>query len=311
MDCANDPTEITSIPRPNVGAMKYFNRLQRDSEGYAARVFQELYPSSAQLRFATLFIADLIARAASTTTAWSVTLNPDSVRLNVGRVRLLNLSAEQIWFCAMDEPSVGRRPGVRTYAQGRFVYASVHVPSRSYAVDTTRVTRLPRILREAALLYVNEAAVRRKGLPLWEKAHSPGVLLFLEGLLDRKLPRPVCNPSDADRIAARSVEFREGMVSVSQVTRHYRDSAARDECITQHGSRCTVCDIDFGESYGKFARGFIHVHHLESFASKQGVRITNAVEDLRPVCPNCHAALHLPNAPATLDGLRAAWGARQ
>jgi predicted HNH restriction endonuclease len=45
--------------------------------------------------------------------------------------------------------------------------------------------------------------------------------------------------------------------------------------------------------YGKVADGYIHVHHLRPLSEVNGEYVVDPVKDLRPVCPNCHAVLHL------------------
>jgi 5-methylcytosine-specific restriction enzyme A len=45
--------------------------------------------------------------------------------------------------------------------------------------------------------------------------------------------------------------------------------------------------------YGKVADGYIHVHHLRPLSEINGEYVVDPVQDLRPVCPNCHAVLHL------------------
>lgn len=44
--------------------------------------------------------------------------------------------------------------------------------------------------------------------------------------------------------------------------------------------------------YGPEFAGFIHVHHLRPLSGIGGGYVVDPVEDLRPVCPNCHAVIH-------------------
>jgi hypothetical protein len=86
--------------------------------------------------------------------------------------------------------------------------------------------------------------------------------------------------------------FGEGAVPRVTVNKYERDPRARKECLDKFGYRCTVCDIDFEKRYGELGRGFIHVHHLKELSTVgTGYRV-DPLEDLRPVCPNCHAMLH-------------------
>ena len=53
-----------------------------------------------------------------------------------------------------------------------------------------------------------------------------------------------------------------------------------------------VCEFNFEAFYGERGKGFIHVHHLSSLAEIGQEYEVDPVNDLRPVCPNCHAMLH-------------------
>jgi predicted HNH restriction endonuclease len=46
------------------------------------------------------------------------------------------------------------------------------------------------------------------------------------------------------------------------------------------------------------------VHHLRPLSGIAEEYEIDPVEDLRPVCPNCHAMLHRKTPPYTIDELR-------
>src|SRR5690606_12073277 len=98
----------------------------------------------------------------------------------------------------------------------------------------------------------------------------------------------------------------EGTMSRIVVNAYERNPVARRRCIEHHGSSCTVCGFDFGAFYGPIAAGVIHVHHLRPVSSEPGEsRVVDPIEDLRPVCPNCHVVLHRREPPLSIDGARA------
>ena len=73
---------------------------------------------------------------------------------------------------------------------------------------------------------------------------------------------------------------------------HYeRNPKNRKRCIEKYGYKCVVCDFDFHKTYGEIGKSFIHIHHLKPLADLGGEKEVS-VDDLRPVCPNCHAMLH-------------------
>lgn len=71
-----------------------------------------------------------------------------------------------------------------------------------------------------------------------------------------------------------------------------RNAEARQSCLLKYGLDCTVCEFNFQKVFGSHGHGYIHVHHLNPIAATSGEYIIDPIEDLRPVCPNCHAMLH-------------------
>lgn len=80
------------------------------------------------------------------------------------------------------------------------------------------------------------------------------------------------------------------------VDRYERDKKERDKCIAEKGLSCFVCGMNFKDVYGEIGQGFIHVHHIE-FLSMNGKDVS---ENLIPVCPNCHAMLHMKKNGITM-----------
>ncbi|MBF2046511.1 MAG: HNH endonuclease [Leptolyngbya sp. IPPAS B-1204] len=55
--------------------------------------------------------------------------------------------------------------------------------------------------------------------------------------------------------------FREGAVRQVAVNAYERDPR-RQKCIDYYGLSCSVCNFNFGKTFGQLGEGFIHVHHL-------------------------------------------------
>lgn len=101
-----------------------------------------------------------------------------------------------------------------------------------------------------------------------------------------------------------STTHLEGKVRQVLVNTYERNPAARAKCIAHYGTACFVCSFDFGTTYGDIGEGFIHVHHLREISSIGNEYEIDPIEDLRPVCPNCHAMLHTDRPALTIDSLR-------
>jgi hypothetical protein len=98
--------------------------------------------------------------------------------------------------------------------------------------------------------------------------------------------------------------FPEGGKRTVVVNDFERCPAARSACIAHYGAKCMVCGFDFETRYGAIGEGFIHVHHLVPVASIGHEYMVDVVNDLRPVCPNCHQMLHRRQPPYSIDELR-------
>jgi 5-methylcytosine-specific restriction protein A len=164
----------------------------------------------------------------------------------------------------------------------------------SYSVANAQYGRLARLVGER--LDYNPEPERLGTLVLFEKrlgewhwpmrpevARALEILGWVEGV-------GVLLPEEVD---AATMPVFEGAAHQIIVNAYERDPEARRQCLAAHGTTCCVCGFNFGAVYGSVAEGFIHVHHLRPLAEVGEAHRVDPVEDLRPVCPNCHAVLHL------------------
>ena len=101
------------------------------------------------------------------------------------------------------------------------------------------------------------------------------------------------------------VAYLEGATRQVLINAYERNPNARCDCVRHYGVSCVICGFNFGRAYGEIGEGFIHVHHLKDLATVGREYEVNPIEDLRPVCPNCHAMLHVERPAMTLERLRA------
>lgn len=105
-------------------------------------------------------------------------------------------------------------------------------------------------------------------------------------------------------ITSTDEKFYEGSVKQITVNAYERDSAARKRCLDFYGLDCIVCDFNFEKKYGEAGKDFIHVHHLKPLSEIGEEYELNPIQDLRPVCPNCHAVLHKRKPPYSIEELK-------
>lgn len=93
---------------------------------------------------------------------------------------------------------------------------------------------------------------------------------------------------------------QEGERTGTLTTKIERSLLNRSICLAFHGYSCMACGVNLREKYGDVAYQFIHVHHLHP-VSKIGVSNPDPVNDMVPLCPNCHEVAHLKSPPYTVS----------
>ncbi|MFS0671050.1 HNH endonuclease [Peribacillus frigoritolerans] len=89
-----------------------------------------------------------------------------------------------------------------------------------------------------------------------------------------------------------SETLEEGKRKTVRVNVYERNPIARKQCMGHYGAQCQVCGLNFEDTYGEVGKDFIHVHHIVPLHEIQQDYIVDPIQDLIPVCPNCHAMLH-------------------
>ena len=95
----------------------------------------------------------------------------------------------------------------------------------------------------------------------------------------------------------------EGAKTRVEVNSYERNRINRAACLAVHGTRCTICNFSFKDFYGPMGSDFIHVHHIVPVSAIGKGYVINPVEDLVPVCPNCHAMIHRVDPPLSPEDL--------
>lgn len=98
--------------------------------------------------------------------------------------------------------------------------------------------------------------------------------------------------------------YSEGKTKKVLVNSYERNQIARQKCIKHFGFNCQVCDFSFQEKYGELGKSFIHVHHKVDISTIGKEYSVDPIEDLIPVCPNCHAMLHLRKPAYSIEELK-------
>lgn len=98
--------------------------------------------------------------------------------------------------------------------------------------------------------------------------------------------------------------YSEGTSNQVQVTKYEINPYARKKCLEHYGYTCQVCDFNFEDTYDSIGKDYIHVHHLKQVSTVGQNHLTNPINDLIPVCPNCHAMIHKRKTPYTIEEMK-------
>jgi 5-methylcytosine-specific restriction enzyme A len=110
--------------------------------------------------------------------------------------------------------------------------------------------------------------------------------------------------SFAEEIEQTQEEIFEGAVRRVTVNAYERNQEARRKCIEYYGVTCQICGFNFEKAYGKAGKDFIHVHHLKQISEIGETYKIDPIQDLRPVCPNCHAIIHKRKPSHTIEEVK-------
>jgi hypothetical protein len=93
----------------------------------------------------------------------------------------------------------------------------------------------------------------------------------------------------------------EGELGSPSVKRK-RCSELRLAALKKWGNRCSCCGYSFADDFDGLRKDCIEIHHLNQLALNPGRLVT--VDDLRPLCPNCHRAIHTRDPAYSITELK-------
>ena len=100
------------------------------------------------------------------------------------------------------------------------------------------------------------------------------------------------------------VGLEDGAVHTSVSKKYERNPVNRKLCLAIKGYNCSVCGMNFEETYGEIGKNFIHVHHIVPLHLIGESYVIDPIKDLFPVCPNCHNMLHRVDPPYSIEELK-------
>ena len=100
------------------------------------------------------------------------------------------------------------------------------------------------------------------------------------------------------------IGFEEGNKIDIHASKYERNPINRKICLAYKGYKCACCGFDFEKAYGILGKNTIEVHHIVPVSDFGKNYVVKPLEDLVPVCSNCHTMLHKKNPPLSIDELK-------
>jgi len=184
-------------------------------------------------------------------------------------------------------------------AQGRTVYEALadrfllsQADREELKGDNEGRTKWENMVRWARQKLLDRGLLLGSHRGVWQISDDGLAFLRAEQEAQAEAAAVASDTSFPDEVAS-TTQFLEGALKRVYVNAYERNPTARTACIDHYGPTCVVCGFNFGAVYGPLAEGFIHVHHLKLLAEIGGQYAVDPITDLRPVCANCHAIIHL------------------
>ena len=190
------------------------------------------------------------------------------------------------------------------WSTGDFVMYEAHNSAKTFTVNcvmnlsdaSNEQYQMALHIYRALLLPVgrknDDVILKSWDLPSYVSDHEQ-LFQDFDRLINKEVP---CFEKDLHEKIGKTVltddELREGSEETYRLNKYERSRKARDLCLAAHGTACTVCGIDFAKAYGPEFAGKIEVHHIIPLSEIGETYVVDPVNDLVPVCPNCHTALH-------------------
>jgi 5-methylcytosine-specific restriction protein A len=118
-----------------------------------------------------------------------------------------------------------------------------------------------------------------------------------------KIENNISEPIYADEVDP-TENYSEGKTKKVLINSYERNPIARKKCLEHYGLNCQACGFNFEETFGEIGKNFIHVHHKIDISTIGKEYSVNPINDLIPVCPNCHSMLHKKKPAYTIEELK-------
>ncbi len=185
-------------------------RERRHNPDATHELVYKLYPDEKVRHTCLRFLADAMELANRCgPSKWSVTLRERRIHLNAGRLLAVRLKSDAVGI-ALEERAISRRlrAYLRDHAEPGWSFDSAP-DLRAYYIHASQLEKLLPELIVPHEEFLKQASDGARQSPFY-RAHSPGVLKYLEHVLHQPLPRPAYDTGVApEELAADEEEMGE------------------------------------------------------------------------------------------------------
>jgi 5-methylcytosine-specific restriction endonuclease McrA len=117
----------------------------------------------------------------------------------------------------------------------------------------------------------------------------------------KRSSRPICKPKKVKKVIFYDENISEGRSSAKTILVRERSKKLREKAIefftdSDGVIKCCICGYEFGKTFGDYGKGYIEIHHKKpvyQYDDKDVESVlSEAINNLAPVCANCHRMLH-------------------
>lgn len=235
-------------------------------------------------------------------------------KIDLAVIKEVYISAKNVYFkrrTLKDETThLTAKFPVKESSMADYIYDFKHMMNgveyqRTINYDATKYY-LENILKDFGYTkFINALSALKQHITYYEKIQN--ITMKKQRLLLEEFSKLKINKNDfmyPDEINDNEQTIVEGAKKQIIINAYERSSKARKECIEEYGYKCTICKFDFEKVYGAIGKDFIHVHHVKPLSEIDKEYKINPIQDLRPVCPNCHAMLHKKVPAYSIEEIR-------
>ena len=170
--------------------------------------------------------------------------------------------------------------------EGAVMYEAENKPDSFVVNCVCKLDRKdPTVAKVSAILGAADSDI----LQSWDITNSDPNAIFdaFDVLISKTIPE-----FEKNLESKMQAHFLEGEQEAIFTTKYERNPQARAACLAYHGYTCKICGMSFEKTYGPEFKDIIEVHHIVPLNQIGEAYVVDPINDLIPVCPNCHTALH-------------------